>query len=89
MRDDLPPEVWTHANGTTTPHTRPTREARLPFVTSVEDPALHLADRTGWVEDLMRSAGTQENLDPAHQRAPGRGSAAASACCGSSDRVED
>jgi hypothetical protein len=29
---------------------------------------LHLGDRTGWVEDLMRWASTQENLDPAHRR---------------------
>ncbi|WP_456598805.1 hypothetical protein [Blastococcus sp. SYSU DS0616] len=68
LRDDLPLEVWTHAEGTTTRHTRPTRDATLPLVTSVEDPALHLGDRTGWVEDLMRWAGTQENLDPAHRR---------------------
>jgi hypothetical protein len=68
LRDDLPLEVWTHAGGSMTQHTRPSRDATLPLVTSVEDPALYLGDRTAWVEDLMRWAGDQEDLDPAHRR---------------------
>jgi hypothetical protein len=68
LRDDLPLEVWTHADGTTTPHARPTRGATLPVVTSDEDPALHLGDRTAWVEGLMRWAGDRDDLDPAHRR---------------------
>lgn len=68
LRDDLPMSVWIHADGMTTPAERPTREHTTAGVSGSEDPPLHLAERTEWVEPLMRWAGEQPDLDPSHRR---------------------
>lgn len=68
LRDELPLEVWAHAGGEAIPQPRPTREATKELAVSGEEPALHLGTRTGWVENLMRWAGDQPELDPAHRQ---------------------
>lgn len=68
LNDELPLHVWTHCDDTVTATQRPTREATLRSVEGGEEPALHLGDRTSWVEPLMRWAGEQPDLDPAHRR---------------------
>lgn len=64
---DLPMSVWSHHGNVATPLERPTKAQTLATVRSAEKPQLHLADRTPWVESLMRWAGEQPDLDPSHR----------------------
>lgn len=68
LRPNLPLRVWTHHEGTVTGTVRPSRQETLDKLHGAEDPALHLGARTSWVESLMRWAGEQPDLDPAHRR---------------------
>ncbi len=68
LRDDLALDVWAHNGGDATPEKRPARLQSENLMRGEEDPQLHLRDRTGWVEDLMRWAGGQQDLDASHRR---------------------
>lgn len=68
LRDDLPLQVWVHNGATATPVNRPSREHTKALVQGAEEPALHLQERTTWIESLMRWAGQQPDLDAAHRR---------------------
>lgn len=68
LRDDLPLQVWVHAEGKAAPAERPTRAHTTAGLSGAEDPPLHLGERTGWVESLMRWAGEQPDLDASHRR---------------------
>ena len=68
LPDDLALRMWSHNGAEVTPESRPTRSHTESLVRGDEDPQLHLRDRTDWVEDLMRWAGEQHDLDPSHRR---------------------
>jgi hypothetical protein len=69
LRDDLPLEVWTHADGSATALDRPTQDETSQLARSSEEPALFLGEqKTAWVEPLMRWAGDHPDLDPSHRR---------------------
>jgi len=68
LRADLPMEAWSHLGAEVIRHDRPTRAQTQELVRGDEDRQLHLGDRTTWVEDLMRWAGAQPDLDASHRR---------------------
>lgn len=68
LREDLPLAVWSHEHGATSPEQRPSVAETKILMTSEEDPALYLGERTAWVEELMRWAGAHRDLDPSHRR---------------------
>lgn len=67
LRDDLPLRVWSHDDGVASTAARPTRKQSQDLVRGTEKPMLHLAQRTSWVESLMRWAGEQPDLDASHR----------------------
>jgi hypothetical protein len=67
LRDDLPLRVWSHHDGVASSSARPTRQQTQDLVHGAEKPMLHLGERTGWVESLMRWAGEQSDLDASHR----------------------
>ena len=73
LRDDLPLDVWSHAVGVgekspgLVEHVRPTRAQTQEVVHGLERPQLHLGEKTIWVEELMRWAGEQPDLDASHR----------------------